>query len=211
MIMRHSYICFLLFLVTASFIGCAETLENDEYSNWKQKNIEYIDSVAAATLYFINSGVTADTALKDDMFRILSFKLEDSLEWSTSDYVYCKVIEKGVGTESPNFSDSVKINFRVRLIPTESYPQGLVVDQSYKTSYLDPTINVPRSYAMPKLIDGMISAIQYMTKGDIWRLYIPYRLGYGSEAKTNIPAYSTLIFDVNLIGFGAPGNPIPLN
>lgn len=206
---RHLFNLLVVLLVTVSLIGCAETPENDEYSNWEQRNEDYIDSVAAATAPFINAGVNYETALEGEMFRILSFKLEDTLEWSTGDYVYCKVIRKGAGVESPNYSDSVKINFRVRLIPTESYTQGVVVDQSYKTPYLDPSINVPRAYALPKLVNGMISAVQYMKEGDIWRMYIPYKLGYGSTSQTYIPAYSTLIFDVNLISFRASGIPLP--
>ena len=55
----------------------------------------------------------------------------------------------------------------------------------------------------------MISAVQYMKEGDIWRMYIPYKLGYGSPSQTYIPAYSPLIFDVNLISFRASGIPLP--
>jgi len=49
-----------------------------------------------------------------------------------------------------------------------------------------------------KVIDGWSLAIQYMPVGSKWRLFIPYDLAYGSTAQTNIPAYSTLIFDISL-------------
>jgi FKBP-type peptidyl-prolyl cis-trans isomerase FklB len=45
------------------------------------------------------------------------------------------------------------------------------------------------------------------TNGDIWRIYIPYTLGYGTSNSSTIPAYSTLIFDVNLVGFTPAGVP----
>ena len=39
-----------------------------------------------------------------------------------------------------------------------------------------------------------------MAEGAKYRLYIPYELGYGEHgAGANIPPYSTLIFDVELI------------
>jgi len=35
--------------------------------------------------------------------------------------------------------------------------------------------------------------------GDRWIIYIPYTLGYGSRASGPIPAFSTLIFEVELL------------
>jgi len=43
--------------------------------------------------------------------------------------------------------------------------------------------------------------LMYMHKGDCWRVYIPYQLGYGSQTKNAIPAYSTMIFDLILIDY----------
>ena len=39
-----------------------------------------------------------------------------------------------------------------------------------------------------------------MKVGDQWELYIPYQLGYGKDGYRDIPGYSTLIFNVNLVG-----------
>lgn len=38
-----------------------------------------------------------------------------------------------------------------------------------------------------------------MHPGDRWMIYIPYELGYGSRTSGPIPAYSTLIFEVELL------------
>jgi FKBP-type peptidyl-prolyl cis-trans isomerase len=48
-----------------------------------------------------------------------------------------------------------------------------------------------------------------MVEGDVWRVYIPAHLGYGSSKQTDIPAYSALIFDMNLVGFYPIGTPVP--
>ena len=40
-----------------------------------------------------------------------------------------------------------------------------------------------------------------MHRGDYWRIYIPYQLGYGGTARSSIPAYSTLVFDLRLEDF----------
>jgi FKBP-type peptidyl-prolyl cis-trans isomerase FklB len=39
-----------------------------------------------------------------------------------------------------------------------------------------------------------------MPVGSKWQLFIPQELGYGERATGQIPAYSTLIFDVELVG-----------
>ena len=47
-------------------------------------------------------------------------------------------------------------------------------------------------------------------KGDVWRIYVPATLGYeGRTDVSGIPAYSTLIFDLNLVDFYPIGTPVP--
>jgi peptidylprolyl isomerase len=41
-----------------------------------------------------------------------------------------------------------------------------------------------------------------MHAGDKWVIYIPYEMGYGSKACADIPAFSTLIFEVELLSIG---------
>ena len=48
------------------------------------------------------------------------------------------------------------------------------------------------------LIDGKVFDDSFA--GSRWIIYIPYELGYGTRACGNIPAYSTLIFEVELQG-----------
>ena len=83
---------------------------------------------------------------------------------------------------------------------TAVHPDGLVFDQTYKTRELDPATNVPTSLTVGNTVVGYATALQEMVVGDIWRIYIPYDLGYGSVKKSGsaIPVYSTLIFDVNV-------------
>ena len=43
-------------------------------------------------------------------------------------------------------------------------------------------------------------ALQRMRAGDKWIIYIPYTMGYGTRASGPIPAFSTLVFEVELLG-----------
>lgn len=58
----------------------------------------------------------------------------------------------------------------------------------------------PVAFRLCDLIEGWIIAMQQMCIGDRWELYIPAELGYGRFSQPGIPAGSTLIFEVELLG-----------
>ena len=49
------------------------------------------------------------------------------------------------------------------------------------------------------VISGWTVALQHMVEGDKWEVWIPQGLGYGSTAYGSIPAYSTLIFEIEVV------------
>lgn len=187
----------LLVLMTAA---CSENDKLDEFHDWQSRNDAYMDSIADyVNANYTDRGISQYNAVEGDMFRILSYRLDPAVtEREVSDYVYCRVLKKGDGTVSPAFTDEVLIDYRCRLIPTEEHPDGFVADQSFKTETFDPSTNIPASFKVSELVNGMATAIPAMKEGDIWRIYIPYRLGYNKTERSSIPAYSTLVFDVRL-------------
>jgi FKBP-type peptidyl-prolyl cis-trans isomerase FkpA len=64
----------------------------------------------------------------------------------------------------------------------------------------DQTSGSPRTFTLGQLIPGWIKGIPLIKSGGRILLYLPPSLGYGSQAKGNIPANSILIFDIDLIG-----------
>ena len=58
----------------------------------------------------------------------------------------------------------------------------------------------PLAIRMRELIEGWVIALKQMRIGDKWEIYIPSELGYGKISQSGIPAGSTLIFEVELIG-----------
>ena len=197
-----------IFTVTAAvimlaFSSCKETEVFDDHANWQKRNSEFLESKVSDY-----SNDMPQTAVKGDRFRLLGYRLDPDKAWSNSNYVYCEVLEQGTGTDVPYFTDSVRFNYRVRLIPTDYYPEGQVVDQSFKTSSLDPSVNIPASFAVNSVIEGVITAVMRMHCGDYWRLYIPSGLGYGTSGKGDIPGYSTLIFEINLTEIAHTGQDL---
>ncbi|MBR3022368.1 MAG: FKBP-type peptidyl-prolyl cis-trans isomerase [Bacteroidaceae bacterium] len=186
-------VAFLLLALTS----CQEAEEVDEYDNWQARCEAYIDSIARV------ASTNADGKWK----TIRSFTLVDkdvdgkTATWGTEDYVYCHVEQAGSGNVVPLFTDTVCVNYRGRLMPTTAHPEGYVFDQSFKGE-VNPKFNIAKKFEVGALTVGVSTAIQQMHVGDVWRIYIPAALGYGStdqKTSSGIPAYSALIFDMNLV------------
>lgn len=97
-----------------------------------------------------------------------------------------KVLNAGNGA-TPKATDSVECHYEGRLI------SGTVFDSSYQRGET-------ATFGVNQVIAGWVEALQLMKEGDKWQLYIPYNLAYGERgAGAQIPPYSTLIFDVELI------------
>jgi FKBP-type peptidyl-prolyl cis-trans isomerase FklB len=183
----------LLAAILTSIVSCGETKEVDDRANWKQRNSEFISRIASQC-----GDLTPETAQEGDMFKLLNYSLDPEKQWGDQSYVYCKVLQKSADTLSPLYTDSVRINYRLRLIPTDNYPEGQVMDRSFMTPDLDPDINIPSSFMVSSMIDGVGTAVMHMHRGDYWLLYIPSGMGYGKNGKSTIPGYSALVFEINL-------------
>lgn len=59
----------------------------------------------------------------------------------------------------------------------------------------------PPAMRLRDLIPGWIIALTKMHVGDKWEVYIPAEQGYGRFAQPGIPGGSTLIFEIELLGF----------
>ena len=184
----------ILFTLTLSALfgltSCEESTEVGEFDNWQQRNTLFIDSIAQ---------VARENAF-DDWKIILAEGLDDSKQWGNECYVYCQVLEDGYGAAHPLFTDSVLVNYSGRLMPSATYPAGYRFDSSYSGDF-NPSFNVPVGMTLSGTVPGFYTAVQNMVDGDTWKVYIPYQLGYGESASSGIPAYSTLIFDINLVSF----------
>jgi len=97
-----------------------------------------------------------------------------------------KVISAGKGTKTPAATDKVTVHYTGKLI------DGTVFDSSSGKE--------PVTFEVNGVIAGWTEALQLMHEGDKWEIYIPFPLGYGERgAGDQIPPYSTLIFEVELI------------
>lgn len=173
--------------------SCSEA-EEDEFDSaaWKTKNEAYFE-----TQYQAHSVQT------DTRFVLPSWGQPSGRALSDVAHTSCvlvDVLKSGLGASSPYYTDSVSINYSGRLIPTEDYPDGYVFETSYLKNF-DPALDVPVSSTVSGFVEGFSTALQQMHLGDKWRVTIPYQMGYGTVDKSIIPAYSTLVFEIELVDF----------
>jgi FKBP-type peptidyl-prolyl cis-trans isomerase FklB len=103
-----------------------------------------------------------------------------------------KVLKEGTGPK-PSASDSVVCNYRGTLI------NGTEFDSSYKRGQ-------PATFPVSGVIKGWTEALQLMSVGSKWQLFIPPSLAYGERgAGADIGPNATLIFEVELISIQGKG------
>ncbi len=97
-----------------------------------------------------------------------------------------EVITEGKG-DKPTASDRVKVHYHGTLI------NGTVFDSSVMR-------NEPATFGVTQVIAGWVEALQLMSVGSKWKLYIPSNLAYGAHgAGDAIKPHSALIFEVELL------------
>ena len=97
------------------------------------------------------------------------------------------VLEEGTGPK-PKETDVVKVYYK------GSFVDGSVFEETPEGE--------PVSFPVNRVIRGWTEALQLMPVGSKWRLFIPYDLAYGTQYREGSPIlpYSTLVFDVELLG-----------
>jgi FKBP-type peptidyl-prolyl cis-trans isomerase FklB len=99
-----------------------------------------------------------------------------------------EVLVAGTGTQKPTLNNKVKCHYHGTLI------DGTVFDSSVQRGE-------PISFPLNGVIKGWQDALQLMTVGSKWKLFIPSELAYGERsAGPVIGPGSTLIFEVELLG-----------
>jgi FKBP-type peptidyl-prolyl cis-trans isomerase FklB len=117
---------------------------------------------------------------------------------SLPDGLQYTVLTKGTGA-LPAPSDTVTVNYRGTLL------DGTEFDSSYKRGQ-------PASFPVGGVIKGWTEALQKMSVGSKWKLFIPSELAYGEQGQRSIPPNSVLIFEVELLDIKAPAPvavPVP--
>ncbi|MEH3111945.1 FKBP-type peptidyl-prolyl cis-trans isomerase [Pedobacter terrae] len=105
---------------------------------------------------------------------------------TTASGLQYEVLTAGTGVK-PQATDSVLVHYKGTLL------NGKQFDSSYDRGE-------PISFPLNRVIPGWTEGVQLMPAGSKYKFFIPYNLAYGERgAGADIPPYSTLIFEVELL------------
>ncbi|KAJ9464198.1 Macrophage infectivity potentiator [Diplonema papillatum] len=140
----------------------------------------------ATVAAFVACCALVHAGAKEEGEAFLANKATEPGVFSLPSGMLVKVLAKGSGM-TPAARDSCKVHYKGTL------PTGKQFDSSYDRGQ-------PATFAPNQVIKGWTEALQLMCEGDKWELSIPFNLAYGAAGRMpNIPGYSPLLFDVELI------------
>jgi len=213
-----------LFLPLLLFASCSSSDEEyDPYTDWEARNAQWFAEVydeakaaiAAAKAEYPN-GNEWEQHCNWRLYKTL-LKSQD-VEGAPTDYIVCKINASGRDNFpaddlwSAAYTDSVRLYYR-GWIMDENYPTSktnmTVFSQTYYGDF-DVTTAAPVAMPVISTVEGFMTAVQYMVKGDDWMVYIPQQLAYKEQSSDYIPAYSTLLYRIQMervhkSGTGMPG------
>ncbi len=171
-------ILLLLTLAALVFASCSKDDETDAV--WEENNKTAFLKTATSSEY-----KTIESASKNGSiaYKVLKSGNEDA--------------------SSPLYTDQVRILYTGWYKQFDWSKQDTYVDDDgvklYNKYIFDSTGGNARRFEVKDLVDGFTTALQHMKVGDKWEVWIPARLGYGMTPRQNIPANTTLVFEIELL------------
>jgi FKBP-type peptidyl-prolyl cis-trans isomerase FklB len=157
----------------------------DTFSGVEPKlTVEEANHILESFMAKTNQGQGNENLEKGKQFLAENAKNKDVTELPSG--LQYKVLKEGEG-DIPTKSDQVKCHYHGTLI------DGTVFDSSVQRRQ-------PAVFPVNGVIRGWVEALQLMSTGSKWRLFIPPSLGYGERgAGGAIGPNATLVFDVELL------------
>lgn len=197
---------FLLLSVLLLLAACKESTESeDAAADWKARNAQWFAEVYDAAQAEIASA-KAQYPNGNDWEQHCDWRVYKTLlksqdvQGATTDYIVCKINKRGDGDWSPAYTDSVRLYYRGWLMDV-NYPVSkdnmTVFSQTYYGDF-DERTTAPMAMPVLSTVEGFMTAVQYMVKGDDWLVYIPQELAYKEQSSDAIPAYSTLLYHLRI-------------
>ena len=171
------------FDVTAVQAGLADALANAK-SQVSDEALNEAFSIVSKKIQEQEMAVAKEKAAEGEAFLVENAKREEVTV--TESGLQYEVLATGEG-EKPTAQSTVRTHYHGTFI------DGQVFDSSYYRGQ-------PAEFPVGGVIAGWTEALQMMTEGSKWRLFVPYNLAYGERGSQGaIPPYATLVFDVELL------------
>ncbi|WP_448547217.1 FKBP-type peptidyl-prolyl cis-trans isomerase [Thalassotalea fusca] len=171
------------FDVTAVQAGLADALANVA-SQVSDEALNEAFGIVSQKLQEAEMAAAKEKAAEGEAFLAENAKRDEVTV--TESGLQFEILTAGEG-DKPTAQSTVRTHYHGTFI------NGDVFDSSYDRGQ-------PAEFPVGGVIAGWTEALQLMSVGAKWRLYIPYNLAYGERGSQGaIPPYSALVFDVELL------------
>ena len=158
----------------------------DVLDNQKEPKISGADAQKVIQNYFQKQQAKASESVIEEGKKFLTENSKKDGVITLDSGLQYEIIKSGEGAK-PTINDQVTTHYHGTLL------YGTVFDSSVERGQ-------PATFPVSGVIKGWTEALQLMTVGSKWKLFVPYDLAYGERgAGPKIGPYTTLIFEVELI------------
>jgi FKBP-type peptidyl-prolyl cis-trans isomerase FklB len=158
----------------------------DVLDNQKEPKISGADAQKVIQNYFQKQQAKVSESVIEEGKKFLTENSKKVGVVTLESGLQYEIIKSGEGAK-PTINDQVTTHYHGTLL------DGTVFDISVERGQ-------PATFPVSGVIKGWTEALQLMTVGSKWKLFVPYDLAYGERgAGPKIGPYTTLIFEVELI------------
>tara|TARA_R110000737_G_scaffold112842_1_gene146006 strand:- start:466 stop:1089 length:624 start_codon:yes stop_codon:yes gene_type:complete len=171
------------FDVSAVQAGLADAIANAA-SQVSDEDLNEAFGIVSQKMQELEQAEAKEKSAEGEAFLVENAKREEVTV--TESGLQYEVLATGDG-EKPTAASTVRTHYHGTFI------NGDIFDSSVDRGQ-------PAEFPVGGVIAGWTEALQLMTEGSKWRLYVPYSLAYGERGSQGaIPPYATLVFDVELL------------
>ncbi|WP_085296807.1 FKBP-type peptidyl-prolyl cis-trans isomerase [Cognaticolwellia mytili] len=171
------------FDVSAVQAGLADAIANAA-SQVSDEDLNEAFGIVSQKMQELEQAEAKEKSAEGEAFLVENAK-RDEVTTTESGLQY-EVLATGEG-EKPTAASTVRTHYHGTFI------NGDIFDSSVDRGQ-------PAEFPVGGVIAGWTEALQLMTEGSKWRLYVPYNLAYGERGSQGaIPPYATLVFEVELL------------
>ncbi len=156
---------------------------NNEAEPFKAEDLGKIQADYSAYLDKLAAGENGDKIKENDAFLKAQAQ---KIGWHKTNSGIVYRIEKQGADPKPTAESTVKVHYVGSLI------DGTVFNDSKK-------MGGPFDFKLDQVVAGWTEALQLIGAGGVIDMYLPPELGYGSRAQGEIPAYSILHFQIEVL------------
>lgn len=163
-----------------------ETAIKDVLDNKKEPKISGADAQKLIQDFFKKQQAKASESVIEEGKKFLLDNAKRNEVTTLESGLQYEILKTGEGPK-PSLNDQVTTHYHGTLI------DGTVFDSSVDRGE-------PATFPVSGVIKGWTEALQLMSVGSKWKLFVPYDLAYGERgAGPKIGPFTTLIFEVELI------------